>query len=63
MGRRMGRLVDERRVVCTGQVAVAVNAFNLGREVRIARNLIERKTPVADADLADQGIKLRDLAR
>ena len=46
-----------------GDVVVAVNAFNLGREVRIARNLIERKTPVADADLADEGIKLRDLAR
>ncbi len=47
----------------TGDVVVAVNAFNLGREVRIAKNLIERKTPVADADLADEGIKLRDLAR
>ena len=46
-----------------GDLVVAVNAFNLGREVRIARNLIERKTPVADADLADEGIKLRDLAR
>ena len=46
-----------------GDVVVAVNAFNLGREVRIARNLIERKTPLADADLADEGIKLRDLAR
>lgn len=46
-----------------GDVVVAVNAFNLGREVRIAKNLIERKTPVADADLADEGIKLRDLAR
>ncbi|MCH8197873.1 MAG: FAD-dependent oxidoreductase [Proteobacteria bacterium] len=46
-----------------GDVVVAVNAFNLGREVRIAKFLIERKTPVADADLADEGIKLRDLAR
>ncbi len=46
-----------------GDVVVAVNAFNLGREVRIAKNLIERKTPVADADLADEGIKLRDLTR
>ncbi len=63
MGRCMRRLEDERRVVCTGDVVVAVNAFNLGREVRIAKNLIERKTPVADADLADEGIKLRDLAR
>ncbi len=44
-------------------MVVAVNAFNLGREVRIAKNLIERKTPLADADLADEGIKLRDLAR
>ena len=44
-------------------VVVAVNAFNLGREVRIAKTLIERKTPVADADLADEGIRLRDLAR
>ncbi|MFB3151714.1 MAG: NAD(P)/FAD-dependent oxidoreductase [Alphaproteobacteria bacterium] len=47
----------------TGDVVVAVNAFNLGREVRIAKFLIERKTPVADADLADETIKLRDLAR
>ncbi len=46
-----------------GDVVVAVNAFNLGREVRIAKFLIERKTPLADADLADEGIKLRDLAR
>ena len=46
-----------------GDVVVAVNAFNLGREVRIAKILIERKTRVADADLADEGIKLRDLAR
>ncbi len=59
----MRRLEDERRVVCTGDVVVAVNAFNLGREVRIAKNLIERKTPLADADLADVSIKLRDLAR
>ena len=44
-------------------IVVAVNAFNLGREVRIAKFLIERKTPVADADLADVSIKLRDLAR
>ena len=47
----------------TGDVVVAVNAFNLGREVRIAKNLIERKISVADADLADVSIKLRDLAR
>ncbi len=46
-----------------GDVVVAVNAFNLGREVRIAKFLIERKTRLADADLADEGIKLRDLAR
>ncbi len=59
----MRRLEDERRVVCTGDVVVAVKAFNLGREVRIAKNLIERKTRLADADLADEGIKLRDLAR
>ncbi len=63
MGRCMRRLEDDRRVVCTGDVVVAVNAFNLGREVRIARDLIERKIPVADADLADVSIKLRDLAR
>jgi 3-phenylpropionate/trans-cinnamate dioxygenase ferredoxin reductase subunit len=46
-----------------GDVVVAVNAFNLGREVRIAKNLIERKISVADGDLADESIKLRELAR
>lgn len=37
-------------------------AFNQGREMRFLKRLIETGKPVADADLADEGKKLRDLA-
>ncbi|MCH9051026.1 MAG: hypothetical protein IIA72_08080 [Proteobacteria bacterium] len=45
-----------------GDKVVAANAFNLGREVRFAKRLIETRKAVADADLADENLKLKDLA-
>lgn len=41
---------------------VGATAFNQGREMRALKRLIETARPVADADLADEGRKLRDLA-
>ena len=46
-----------------GDHAVGATAFNQGREMRPCRQLVETATPVSDADLADEGLRLRDLAR
>lgn len=54
-GRFMVFYMDKDRVV-------AANAFNLGREVRLAKKLIETRKAVADADLADENTRLKDLA-
>ena len=45
-----------------GDKVVAANAFNLGRDVRFAKKLIETRRAVADADLADESLRLKDLA-
>ncbi len=45
----------------TGDHVVGASAFNLGREMRFCRQLIETAKPVADADLADEGKRLRDV--
>ena len=40
---------------------VGATAFNLGRDMRFCKQLIESARDVADADLADEGKRLRDL--
>jgi 3-phenylpropionate/trans-cinnamate dioxygenase ferredoxin reductase subunit len=40
---------------------VGATAFNLGRDMRFCKALIESANNVADADLADEGKRLRDL--
>lgn len=46
-----------------GACVVGATAFSLGRDVRFCKALIENRTEVADADLADAGRKLRDLTK
>lgn len=41
---------------------VAANTFNLGRDMRFAKRLIETGKMVAESDLADETSKLKDLA-
>jgi 3-phenylpropionate/trans-cinnamate dioxygenase ferredoxin reductase subunit len=41
---------------------VAANTFNLGRDMRFAKRLIETGKMVGEGDLADENAKLRDLA-
>ncbi|MEE8516044.1 MAG: FAD-dependent oxidoreductase [Alphaproteobacteria bacterium] len=44
-----------------GDRVVAANAFNLGRDMRFAKKLIESARAVSDADLMNEDMKLRDL--
>ncbi len=46
-----------------GARVVGATAFNLGREMRPCRRLIESGKEVSDEALADEGQRLRDLAR
>ncbi|MDX1485809.1 MAG: FAD-dependent oxidoreductase [Alphaproteobacteria bacterium] len=46
-----------------GDRVVGATTFNQGREMRACRQLIEGAKSVADADLADEGTRLRDLVR
>lgn len=45
-----------------GRRVVGASTFNMGREMRFCRKLIESGREVADSDLADSNRKLRDLA-
>lgn len=45
-----------------GERIACATAFNAGGEIRMARRLIESRTPVAAAALADARTKLKDLA-
>lgn len=57
---------DEGRCVIfymTGESVVGATTFNMGREMRFCRKLIESGQPIADADLADPTNRLRDIVK
>jgi NADPH-dependent 2,4-dienoyl-CoA reductase/sulfur reductase-like enzyme len=45
-----------------GGKVVAANTFNLGREMRFARKLIETGKAVSESDLANEAVKMKDIA-
>ncbi len=46
-----------------GGKVVAVNIFNLGRETRFAKQMVQSGKVIAEADLANETLKLMDLAK
>lgn len=46
-----------------GGKVVAVNIFNLGRETRFAKQMVQAGKVVAEADLANESLKLMDIAK
>jgi hypothetical protein len=46
-----------------GGKVVAINLFNMGREARFAKQIVQGGKVLAEADLANETMKMMDLAK